>query len=641
MRIAALMLFLVAIQPAVAADPPPLEAYGRLPIFDLMQLSPEGTRAAARYTDDGVDVVVTLDVATGKFTSGANAEEVNPRRLRFVNEEQLILVAGRTVRTWNVRHDFDYSTAYSFDSRTNEVRVLLRHARDLYPYQSGLGRVIGRDASTDTIFMPAYIGSTRPVNGIYAVKPSIRRDTIVARGNSDTIDWFLDAEGKPIVREDFDDDDNLHSIWAVDERGKDEKLLYELETDIPAIGVVGLSADRQSLVVLQSSQATGGTAYYLMSIADGSISGPVLHREGVEVERVISDINRVVYGVEYAGFLPSYSFFDKGLEARVNVIQDRLPDMAARLVSWDDAFDKLLFAVEGGITSGAYLVFERDNPMPVVLGHFRPDITEEFVAPVEITEYTARDGMTIPALVTARTDVRETGNAPLVVLPHGGPEAHDTYGFDWMAQFFASRGYVVLQPQFRGSDGFGYDHLVAGQGEWGGMMQTDIDDGVAFLIDAGVANPERVCIVGASYGGYAALAAGAFSPHLYKCVAAIAPVTDLPRKMRRARAEHGGDDWVLDYWESLYGAEMSEKDTLRSISPVYHAEAFAAPVLLIHGEKDTVVDIDQSRAMHKALRKADKDVEFVRLKGEDHWLTQEQTRIEALQTVAAFIDEHL
>ncbi|MEJ2275517.1 MAG: prolyl oligopeptidase family serine peptidase, partial [Woeseiaceae bacterium] len=558
-----------------------------------------------------------------------------------VNEEQLILVAGRTVRTWSVRHDFDYSTAYSFDTQTNEVNVLLRRARDLYPYQSGLGRIIGRDPSTDTIFMPAYIGTTRPVGGIYAVKPTKRRDRIVARGNSDTIDWFLDAKGNPIVREDFDDDANLHSIWAVDERGKDEQLLYELETDIPEISVVGLSADRESLVVLQSSSSTGGTAYYLMSIADGSFSGPVLYREGAEVERVISDINRIVYGVEYAGFLPTYSFFDKKLEARVNVIQGRLPNMAARLVSWDDAFDKLLFAVEGGITSGVYMVFDRDNPTPVVLGHFRPDITEEFVAPVEITEYKARDGMTIPALVTARADVREGGNAPLIVLPHGGPEAHDTYGFDWMAQFFASRGYVVLQPQFRGSDGFGYDHVVAGQGEWGGKMQTDIDDGVAFLIETGVANPERVCIVGASYGGYAALAAGAFSPHMYKCIAAIAPVTDLRRKMRRARSEHGSDDWVLDYWESLYGAEMSEKDFLRSISPVEHAEAFEAPVLLIHGEKDTVVDIDQSRAMDKALRRADKDVEFLRLKGEDHWLTQEQTRTEALRAIAAFIDEHL
>jgi dipeptidyl aminopeptidase/acylaminoacyl peptidase len=642
MRIAALLLILAAMQNADAADPPPLEVYGRLPFFSLMQLSPEGTRAAARMTYDDKDNIVVIDVATNEFLTRATTAEVNPRQLRFLNEERLILVAGRAVRTWAVGHDFYHrSAAYSFDTRTNEVERLLRNPRDLYPYQSGLGHIIGRDAATDTIFMPAYAGQSQPALGIYAAKPYGRRDRLVVRGNTHTRDWFLDADGTPLVREDFDDDNNIHQIWAVDERGRDEHLIYELETDIPAIGVVGLSADRKSLVLRRSNRSTGGTAYFLMSIADGAMSGPVFYREGVEVERAITDINRVVYGVEYAGFLPTYSFFDEQLEARVETIQRRLPEMASRLVGWDDAFDKLLFAVEGRMTAGSYLMFRRDHPIPVILGHSRPDIPEEFVLPVEMTEYAARDGMTIPALVTAQEGVRENGNAPLVVLPHGGPEAHDTYGFDWIAQYFASRGYVVLQPQFRGSDGFGHHHVVAGEGEWGRKMQSDIDDGVRFLIDAGVADPERVCIVGASYGGYAALAAGAFSPHMYKCVAAIAPVADLPLKMRRERSEHGRDDWVLDYWESLYGAAMSDDDALRAISPVYHAAAFKAPVLLVHGEKDSVVGIDQSRAMYNALRQANKDVEFVRLEGEDHWLTQEQTRIEALRAIAAFIDEHL
>ena len=182
---------------------------------------------------------------------------------------------------------------------------------------------------------------------------------------------------------------------------------------------------------------------------------------------------------------------------------------------------------------------------------------------------------------------------------------------------------------------------VAGEGEWGGKMQSDLDDGVMHLVDRGLANPERVCIVGGSYGGYAALAAGAFSPDMYKCVAAVAPVTDLRRVLRQQRSRRGGDSWVIDYWERQFGAEASEKDLLRTISPVFHADSFRAPVLIIHGEKDTVVDIDQSKVMDKALRKAGKDVQFAKLKGEDHWLTQEETRIQTLRLLAAFIEEHL
>ena len=263
------------------------------------------------------------------------------------------------------------------------------------------------------------------------------------------------------------------------------------------------------------------------------------------------------------------------------------------------------------------------------------------MVPVHVTAYRAADGLTIPALVTVRDEVLEKGNAPLLVIPHGGPASHDVYGFDWLAQYFASRGYVVMQPQFRGSDGFGHDHLVAGRGEWGGKMQSDLDDGVKSLVDQGIADPDRVCMLGASYGGYAALAAGAFSPDIYRCIVSIAGVSDLNLHMRHKQAERGGDDWALDYWEDLYGAEASEKDELSAISPVDHADAFQAPVLLIHGERDTVVRIDQSKVMRKALRKAGKEVTFVKLEGEDHWLTQETTRIEMLQAAAAFIEAHL
>ncbi len=639
-----LPLLLLSSPLALASDLPPLEAYGRLPMMDLLELSPNGTRAASRITQGGRDLVMVIDLETADFISGMDAANVNPRWLRWASEDKLVLVASDTVRTRAVRNSFEYSQAYGFDVESKDVRVLLKKAPDLYPYQSGLGRIIGRDPAENTIYMPAFTGgggASEPIGGIYAVRLDNRRDKLVAEGNQHTIDWFLDADNKPLVREDFNDKENIHRLWLVSERGRGRTLIYEEKTELRSYGVVGLTPERDALVLLSNSRSAGGVVYYLMSLADGSISGPILTREGADILYVITDSNRVVYGVEYAGFKPSYQFFDTELNERIAAVQRQLSDVSSTLVSWSDDFSRLVFAIDGGWTSGAYVMFEKGKSQPMIIGRFRPDIPGEQVAPVEITEYDARDGLPIPALVTAREDVREAGNAPLIVMPHGGPESHDRYGFDWMAQYFASRGYVVLQPQFRGSTGFGYAHNVAGEGEWGGMMQSDLDDGVSHLIGQGIVDAERVCIIGASYGGYAALAAGAFSPNMYKCVAAIAPVTDLRRQLRRKKSSRGRSSWVLDYWERQFGAEASEKEILSTLSPASHADAFQAPVLLIHGEKDTIVHIEQSKAMDKALRKAKKDVEFVRLKGEDHWLTQEETRIETLRHLAAFIDEHL
>ena len=627
---------------ATAQELPPLEAYGRLPEYGLYQLSPSGKLAAARVVKGGRDMLAILDVDKREFVTAADATRVNPRGIEFVEEDKVVLVAGQTVHGYNVRGgSYYYGHAYSMDLASNDVRPLMTRAKRLYPHQSGLGNIVGRDPESQTIYMPAYVGSVNPSLGIYAVSLDRRRENLVTRGKVHTIDWFLDTDGKPLVREDFDDKKNIHRIWLVDKNGANKKLLYEEETELRVYGTVGINRERDSLVLSTSSQYTGARSYFLLDLDNGAITGPVLDRDGLDVGRVITDINRVVYGVEYAGFRPTYAFFDKELDERVSVIQQRLPGLWSRLASWNNDFTRLLFEIEGVWTSGAYLMFEEGVATPVTLGQLRPTIGKEHVAPVEATEYEAGDGRMIPALVTSRQDVRDAGNAPLIVMPHGGPRAHDEMGFDWIAQYFASRGYVVLQPQFRGSTGFGHDHLVAGYGEYGGKMISDINDGVHHLIDQGVADPARVCAVGASYGGYAALSLGAFHPEMYRCIVSIAGISDIPKKLTRTKIRSGREDSSIDFFERLYGIEESEKDSLKAISPAYFADAFQAPVLLIHGEKDTRVDIGQSTRMNRALRKADKDVTLIKLKGEDHWLTKEETRVEALRATAEFIEQHL
>lgn len=300
----------------------------------------------------------------------------------------------------------------------------------------------------------------------------------------------------------------------------------------------------------------------------------------------------------------------------------------------------MLFLVSGSSAAGDYYLLDRKRNVADRIAQSRPDIAPEDIGQVLTIEYKARDGLTIPAILTMPTN-RQAANLPLIVMPHGGPESYDFVGFDWLAQFFASRGYLVLQPNFRGSTGFGVSFRDAGRGEWGGKMQDDITDGVNALIKSGRADPQRICIVGASYGGYAALAGGAFTPELYKCVAAIAPVADLPRMLIDERDEYGADHWLLDYWKDLIGDPKAERSKLERISPVNYAGKFTAPVLLIHGKDDLTVPISQSERMERALKSAGKEVEFIRLKGEDHHLSKSETRLATLQALDAFVGKHI
>ena len=636
-------LAILLISASAAAEPlAPLEAYGALPEASLMAISPSGSRVAYRSTTDEHDAILVVDRESGEMVGGAPVGDIGPRRLLFVDDDNLIAVAGRTRRMYGYLGAFDFSAAFHYSVSKKQVRVLLARAEDLYPGQSGLGRIIGVTDGGKRVLMPAFQSEdarvVEPSYGVFSVHLDRKRARLIEDGSQRTIDWFAGADGELLARVDFFEDQDRYVIRSMRDT---RKPIYELETDIPPTGPVGVLPSGDALVYASRPAGSEFLAYYRMDLADGELTGPVFGRDDASVEVVQRDINQVVHGVQYAGFLPSYEFFDEALERRVRAVQKALEGTATTLVGWSDGFRDLVFQLSGGWNSGVYILFAEGATEPELLAMMRPDIVEEQVVPTEMTSYAARDGLEIPALVTAWPALREDGNAPLVVIPHGGPQAYDRFEFDWMAQYFASRGYVVLQPQFRGSSGFGWPFARAGRGEWGGKMQGDIDDGVDHLVKSGLVDPDRVCIVGASYGGYAALAAGAFSPGKYRCVASIAGIADLERMLKSDRRKYGRDHWAISYWERQYGGDAFDWGALKAISPVEFAASFQAPVLLVHGSKDTVVPVEQSKVMRNALRKADKDVTYVELDNEDHWLSFAESRLETLRAVAAFIDEQL
>jgi dipeptidyl aminopeptidase/acylaminoacyl peptidase len=270
-----------------------------------------------------------------------------------------------------------------------------------------------------------------------------------------------------------------------------------------------------------------------------------------------------------------------------------------------------------------------------------PDIPDGMTGDVKEITYKAADGLNIPAILTLPPG-QSAQKLPLVVLPHGGPEAVDRPGFDWTAQAFASRGYAVLQPNYRGSYGYGAEFRDAGFGQYGRKMQTDVSDGVGFLSAQGIVDPKRVCIVGASYGGYVALAGVTLQHGFYRCAASYGGVSDPQALLIRNRKREGQEyrDSSTRYWEKYLGIDSPMSPALDSISPLKHAAQADAPILLVHGVNDTLVPIVQSEDMEYALKKAGKPVGLVRLEGEDHSLSTSATRLQMLTVMVAFVEKY-
>lgn len=645
--IALLVLFVTgaALLPARADVPhPPLEAYGELPGYRLFALSPDGEHAAFVTRRDGRDLAVLYTRETDRASALLNIDKLSVRDLFFADNDHVIVVASDTARAYGFRGKWEDSGAFSVNIKSGKNKVLLRRTDGIYPAQTGLGDVVGRYEKKSGVFMPAYYGRAGDEARfhLFAVDLDSGLGRIHKKGLASTRDWFVDKDGTVIAREDYSNERDLYRIWTY--KDDEPQRVYETHSDRPPFSLIGVKPDKSALILVTYSDDTdeGYSAVFEMGF-DGSVSAPVFSRPDADIDRIFMDSNRFVLGVGYSGNLPSYSFYDPEVDAAVQQVIDGLPGAEVEPVAWSEDWQQIVYSVFGMGSAGTFLLQDRTDGSFMTLATSYPDIPPEAIGDVSAITYPATDGLTIPAILTwpAGSTEEARKNLPLVVMPHGGPARSDSLGFDWMAQYYANRGYLVLQPNFRGSTGFGGAFRNAGDGEWGGKMQDDITDGVNALVSSGMVDPDRVCIVGASYGGYAALAGGAFTPDLYKCVVAIAPVTDLPAMLRYVRSEYGGRHWLLDYWKSIMHGEEEDKDKLDRISPIGSAAAFSAPVLLIHGRDDTVVPIGQSRSMEAALKRAGKDVKLVELKAEDHWLSDGDTRIMTLQAMGDFVDRHI
>jgi len=373
----------------------------------------------------------------------------------------------------------------------------------------------------------------------------------------------------------------------------------------------------------------GRIALYSMSL-DGSLHEQVVYsRPDVDLDALIriGRRNRVV-GVSYVTDLPASEIFSDDIKQMLAAVHGALPQKRLRIVDSSADEGKLLFFAGSDTDPGAYYMLDRQtHSLRKFLGT-RAGLEGVTLASVKPVSYPAADGVMIPAYLTLPPGVDNPHGLPAIVMPHGGPSARDEGGFDWLAQFYAARGYVVLQPNFRGSAGYGDAwYLQNGFKSW----ETAIGDVVAaghWLVNQGIADPSKLGILGWSYGGYAALQSVNVDPELFKAVVAIAPVTDLAA----LKSERG---FWSDYF--LVSDFVGSGQTMRDGSPIAHADKFKQPVLLFHGTADRNVSVEESRSMAAALKAAGAKCDLVTFDDHDHQLEDSGVRADMLRQSDAFL----
>ena len=614
--------------PAAAADVVPLTAFGRLPTLEDVAISPDGTKIAYVRTNGESRKLIVLPLSKREAIGAVLVGETKLRGVDWVDDDNILATVSSTspppfgfigaTREWFQLVNFDLTKL-----KLHGLTFDMEHVETFNVINGGW--TTRSVAGHPTLFTQGYCVREGTVPCLFSFAYPDRHVRLVDEAREPDTDWLVDESGNIAAQFTYHDDKKL---WEIKTR-KDRhwNLVASGTAPIDTPDMIGFNADGSAIIV--RFEADGDPQWRPLNLSDNTWGPPLAH--GASFSRTIEDrkTGRIIGGVHEIGS-SEYVFFDNELQAHWNAVLRAFPDERVQLESHSDDFSRLILKIFGPKDGYVYAVYDWYTHHATILGR----VYEEVSAPAEVKaiSYPAADGLTIPAFLTLPAGSGK--NLPLIVLPHGGPASADTLHFDWWAQALAAQGYAVLQPNFRGSI-LDSKFLQAGFGEWGRKMQTDLSDGVRHLANQGIVDPKRVCIAGASYGGYAALAGVTIESGVYRCAVSVAGLSDLRRFRKWTIANHGG--LTQRYWDRFMGTEDQNDPALTAISPIEHVGAVTVPVLLVHGRDDTVVPYEQSDVMLSALKRAGKAVTLVTMKHEDHWLSRSETRLQMLQATVDFL----
>ncbi|MDB5424411.1 MAG: peptidase prolyl oligopeptidase active site domain protein [Phenylobacterium sp.] len=616
---------------APAAAAAPLEAYGRLPSIEDIAISADATRLAAMVTQGDARRLLVKRLSDGVVEAEVALGKTKARSITWAGRDHLLITTSSTAEIANAYGPRrEYFTVVDLDMRDRKLYPLMNNV--LNTANVAVGDPIVRQVAGETTLRIPGIGF---VDGDYRsrlvlLKADLDRHKLQIdwSGHQHTTGFVVDEQGAVVAETEFD---GIARRWTLrvkqGETWREVKKL-DLEFDPPAL--VGAGRSGGTVVVLD--RTSGAAAYREISTAQPAWTEPFETLE--QVARPMWGLDWRLAGLrELTGDTERDDVFDPAYGRLWSALRATFPGQLIEIASRSAMPGKLVVRVDSRTEGPAYAFVDLDAKRAIWIGSVYQQLAPEDIAPVRSLTFPASDGLQLSGYLTLPVG-KPARRLALVVLPHDGPDRRDLPGFDWWAQAIASRGYAVLQVNFRGSRGYGEKFMEAGYGQWGRKMQTDLSDGVRRLVADGTVDPGRVCIVGVNYGGYAALAGVALEPEVYRCAVAVAGIADL-----RAFLNDQGDfsaRWLKRY----IGVERIGEAALLAISPAAQVDRIRAPVLLIHGKDDTVVPVSQTYAMAGALRGAGKSVRSEILDGEDHWLSRSETRLRTIRSVAAFLEEN-
>ncbi len=633
-RVVTLLAALVVGAPAaVVAAPISLDTFAAPPVLGRPKISPDGRRLATpRWTKTGDSVVIynVDDPATVGARSLTLPKGVDVNWVEWASDKRLLISMSNVEISRIIAVDPDggnqvqlFGGGYRFSGNRNLSRIV----HDL-------------PDDPDAVLMGAY----NPTGhySLYKVNVNDGKAEIVVRGSNDTFYWLADLKGVPRVRWDYREHRDRIEVYVRKGETDDwDRVAQYGEREFPDLNIVGF-ADDPRIAIVASREGGDRFGLYEYDITTHTVGKSLYQHPRVDVGEPVGGLiydpdSTKMLGVYFVDELWEAHYFDSVLADVQATLETAFPSAAViQPYAWSSDRRRFVVHVSGPKDPGSYHLLDMGKRQATLIGRTHPDISPEELGEVMLIKYKARDGAKIPGYLTMPPHKGDK-KLPMVVMPHGGPELRDYVQYDEWAQMLANRGYVVFQPNFRGSGGYGKAFAEAGHRQWGRLMQDDVTDGVNALIADGTADPARVSIVGASYGGYAALAGGAFTPDLYRCVVSIAGVSDIPAMLNEEKSRFGAASAVFEYWVKRLGDPAADLGKMQAVSPALHADKFKAPVLLIHGNRDEVVPIDQSQRMEKALKTAGKYVRLTTIPDEGHNFSKTESDTKVMSELESFL----
>ncbi|HWP95142.1 MAG TPA: S9 family peptidase [Gammaproteobacteria bacterium] len=612
---------------AVAADSqPPVEDFFRNARYSQMTLSPDGRYLAALAPSEGRRNIALIDLVDRSKSRFLTRVDKDIAGYFWASNDRLVFTLD------NDGNESFGLYAIGLDGRP--IRTLIEPGTGLTSVRTAT--VLDDLRDEDDYILIAYNKRDLRYQDVYRLNIKNGALDMVARNPGDVATWVPDHKGR--IRAAVAQKELVTEIRYRKDEDSDWQVIASFQFPEPTWFPIGFDYDDRTLLV--ASQIQDDTSdIYRFDPETKTWGERVFGRDDVDVSGLIwSDHRSKIIGAAYYVDKPYRTYFDEDEAALMASIEAAFPGEEVTVTSVTRDESKRIVIVWSDREPGRYYLFDRTSGKLEFLAKVADWIDPAQMSPMKYVSFKSRDGLTLYGYLTVPKNSNGK-NLPLIVNPHGGPYGvRDQWGFNPEHQFLASRGYAVLQVNFRGSGGYGYKFLTAGFKQWGRKMQDDITDAVQWAISEGIADPKRICIYGGSYGGYATMAGLVFTPELYQCGVNYVGVTDVPllfETMPRL--------WELQRAQLavMVGDPEKERAFLDDISPINHVANIRAPVFIVHGDLDPRVNIKHAEKLRMRLEELGKPYEWLVKYNEGHGFRKEENRIELYKKMETFFAKYL